>query len=107
MTLPPSAPALRLRPLRQDRWLVAALLLLTSALSLSPFPIPLSPAGIVHSPLAPHCSISWCSGAHTVPALRPPSPPHPSPPPSTSIVPDIERGAAGHRHWRWANSGPF
>lgn len=96
-------PALQLCPLRQDRWLVAALLLLTSALFLSPFPIPLSPAGIVHSPPAPRRSISWCSGALTVPALYSPLPLLPS----TSILPDIERGAAGHSHWRWANSGPF
>lgn len=107
-------PALERRPLRRDRWLLAVLLLLTSAL----FPLPLFPflyllaaLFIPHRP--PHRSISWCSGALTVPALFPP--PHYYPFQRTSIAIWSGKfggegggwGAAGHSRWRWVSRGPF
>lgn len=86
VTLPPSAsssPAFQRRPLRQDRWLVAALLLLTSALSLSPlFPfLYLLPA--LFSPHRPHAAqlagvaVRSQSQPSTPSLLRPILLPHP------------------------------
>lgn len=95
-------------PLRWDRWMVFGSLLLTSA----PFPpppwfyIPLSPAGIVHSPQAPHRSISWCSGALKVPARSSPSSPF-SPVLFCIHTTRYRMGAAGHRRLSWASSNLF
>lgn len=77
----------------------------------SPFRLPLFPflyllpaLFIPHRP--PHCSISWCSGALTVPAL--------SLPRAITLFNALPfdliwkvGGAAGHRHWRWVTRGPF
>lgn len=77
----------------------------------SPFPLPLFPflyllpaLFIPHRP--PHCSISWGSGALTVPALSLPRTitlfnalPY-------DLIWKVGR-TAGHSHWRWVNRGPF
>lgn len=76
---------------------------------LQPFPSPpllflyILPAFII--PHRPHVAQLAGVAVRSVPALAC-SPPHASPF-STSILPDIERGAAGHRHWRRASRSPF